>query len=258
MIKPNGGISVKKFASLLLVIVLLATLLTACSRVTTTVDSNGENGSFAPENTSVPSSDITIDPTSEPTAEPAASELPEAVDVPLEVTPTPEPTMANTVTSTPEPTYSLSPLTDNSFGFLFSYPSGWENLPGKHTVCFRESVESGDVPARVAITKKSFAHEVSESRLLSQFKSFATSIYPMYNEEHFEFGDLNESAKFMGKDALEIPYYAYSGETEVVGYMICCSDDHDMYVFHFCAPYEDYKSMESMMKAMRDSVKLIG
>lgn len=255
----------KKFASLLLVFLALAALLTACSSVTTTVETDGNIGNFSPESTAVSSSDIVLNSTIEPTIEPIASDLPEAIDVPLETEATSKPsaepseeaTSEPTVTETPVSDYTLTPLTDRSFGFLFSYPSGWENLPGKYTVCFREIVEEGDYPARVAITKKTFDHEPKSSKLLSQFQSYATNIYSMYSKDRFEFGELNESATFMGKNALEISYYAYSGETEVVGYMICCSIDHDMYVFHFCAPYEDYNAMESMMKDMRDSVKLI-
>jgi hypothetical protein len=49
-------------------------------------------------------------------------------------------------------TYQYSALTDTSLGFTFNYPSHWENLPGIYTICFREKVEKGDFPARVAIT----------------------------------------------------------------------------------------------------------
>ena len=53
-----------------------------------------------------------------------------------------------------------------------------------------------------------------------------------------------------------ITYLAYSGDIEVEGYMICCAIGRAIYAFHFCASYDDYQAMASVMTRMRDSVAL--
>ena len=55
-------------------------------------------------------------------------------------------------------TVQFSALVDTAMGFTFNYPSNWVNVPGIYTVCFREAVEPGDFPARVAITGKLLVH----------------------------------------------------------------------------------------------------
>ena len=38
--------------------------------------------------------------------------------------------------------------------------------------------------------------------------------------------------------------------------MICCAIGRAIYAFHFCASYDDYQAMASVMTRMRDSVAL--
>ena len=234
----------KRFLALLLGILTVCSL-AGCSSNRPAPEATDAPEDFAPETTAA--------------AQPAdaSDALPEAIDVPLpaetqqtdELQPSPEPTQAAY-------SYTLTALTDASFGFVCAYPTGWRNLPGKYTVCFREEVEAGDFPARVAITKKTLAHTPKSSTVLSQFQSYAETIYAQYDPATFEFGDLNSNAKFMGEQAYEITYLAYSGDIEVKGYMICCNIGRSIYVFHFCASYDDYGAMEGMMKQVRDSVTI--
>ena len=53
-------------------------------------------------------------------------------------------------------------------------------------------------------------------------------------------------------------YLAYSGETEVKGFVIGRAVKRVLYVFHFCAAYEDYQAMESIMRYILNSVQLVG
>ena len=237
--RPNGGIPLKKITALLLMTALIVCTLASCSSGSPAPDAPEETGDFQPEITS----------------QPDASALPQAVDLPLTddpaaIQPTPEP--AQTTHS-----YTLTALTDTSFGFVFAYPTGWKNLPGKHTICFREDADSASFPARVAITKKTFAHTPKSSKVLDQFKAYAQTVLAQYNSDSIELGDLNSNARFLGQTAHEITYLAYSGDIEVKGYMICCSVDHDIYVFHFCCAYDDYAAMESMISQMRDTVTIV-
>lgn len=248
----------KKLLPLLLLTALTVGALSGCSKQDAQVEATNVPANFAPETTAI------VSPTE------TAQSLPEAVDIPLseatdaaDATQSPtEPTAAPQATQAPTPTvssysYTLTALNDNSFGFVCAYPTGWKNLPGKYTVCYREDVSDDDFAARVAITKKTFAHTPKASRVLSQFQSYAETIYDQYDPSTFEFGDLNSEAKFLGQQAYEITYLAYSGETEVKGYMICASVDRSIYVFHFCASYDDYGAMEAMMNQMRDTVTIV-
>ena len=48
-----------------------------------------------------------------------------------------------------------------------------------------------------------------------------------------------------------------SGETEVKGFVIGRAVKRTLYVFHFCASYEDYAAMERVMRYMVNSVELV-
>lgn len=165
--------------------------------------------------------------------------------------PTPEPTVASEYAS-----YNYAALTDTSFGFVFNYPVSWQNLPGKHTVCFQEQPMDGDFPARVAISSKKLPHKPGSETVVKQFQQFAQQIYAQYDPETFEFSELM-SASFIKRDGYAIEYLAYSGDVEVKGYMCCCAVDYTVYVFHFCSSYDDFENIRPVMTRIRDSVALV-
>ena len=251
----------KKIAALLIAGALIAATLSGCS--------NGSDvAADQPPLNTVPEStvttefadafmpdvmDVPVDATAEPAADvPDESIVPESTDAPAEAA-----TEAPAAQATAAPyAYTLTALTDSTFGFVCAYPSGWKNLPGKYTVCFREEVSGDDFPARMAVTRKRLAHAPKFSKLLTQFQQYAETVRAQYDSKTFEYGDLNSSAAFLGQPAYEITYLAYSGDVEVKGYMICTNVDKYVYVFHFCAPYDDYAAMEPMMRQLRDSVTL--
>ena len=154
-------------------------------------------------------------------------------------------------------TFQFSALTDTTLGFTFNYPTHWENLPGVFTVCFRESVEPGDFPARVAVSAKKLVHTAEGNVLASQLSSYMRTIYQMYDAATFQPGTANESDSFMGRTALSNTYLAYYGDIEVKGFIIGCAVEKTVYVFHFCASYEDYTAMEGVMRYMKNSVELV-
>ena len=251
----------KKIAALLIAGALIAATLSGCSN-------NSNSAADQPPLNTVPDStvttefadafmpdvmDVPVDATAEPAADvPDESIVPESTDTPAEAA-----TEAPAAQATAAPyAYTLTALTDSTFGFVCAYPSGWKNLPGKYTVCFREEVSGDDFPARMAVTRKRLAHAPKFSRLLTQFQEYAETVRAQYDSKTFEYGDLNSSAAFLGQPAYEITYLAYSGNVEVKGYMICTNVDKYVYVFHFCAPYDDYAAMEPMMRQLRDSVTL--
>ncbi len=151
----------------------------------------------------------------------------------------------------------FSALADTTMGFTFNYPTSWVNIPGIYTVCYREAVEPGDFPARVAITGKLLVHSPEGTVLTDELMSYVRTIYKQYDASSFQLGTPNTQDTFMGKLAVSNTYLAYSGETEVKGFIIGTSVGRRMYVFHFCASYEDYAAMERLMRYMLNSVALV-
>ena len=153
-----------------------------------------------------------------------------------------------------EISFTYEKLKDTSFGFNFAYPIGWENLPGKHTVCYREADASG-YPARVSVTVKSvFAHNPKDDVMQKQFMSFIETVYKQYDPDTFELDTPSTDTAFMGKTGLSVSYLAYDGEYEVYGYACCAGIGKEMYVFHFVCDYEDSEALKPAMRRMRDSV----
>ena len=153
-------------------------------------------------------------------------------------------------------TYQYSALTDNSLGFTFNYPSHWVSVPGVYTVCFREPPsEDKPFPARVAITVKNLVHTPDETVMTEQMTSYMRIIHKQYDSSTFESGTPNLQDTFMGKPALSNTYLAFSGKTEVKGFVIGAAAGRTMCVFHFCASYEDYTALEGVMRYMLASVQ---
>lgn len=153
--------------------------------------------------------------------------------------------------------YQFIPLTDTAMGFTFNYPSQWVNVPGVYTVCYREPVEPGDFPARVAITVKTLVHSPEDNVLTDELTGFVKSIRRQYEAKTFQLGTPNSKDTFLGREAISNTYLAFSGETEVKGFIIGCAIGRKLYVFHFSASFEDYAVMEKMMRYMLNSVELI-
>ena len=84
------------------------------------------------------------------------------------------------------------------------------------------------------------------------------TISKQYEPKTVQAGTPNYEDTFLGKQAASNTYLAYSGENEVKGFIIARAVKRTLYVFHFCATYEDYGAMESMMRYMVRSVELVG
>ena len=154
-------------------------------------------------------------------------------------------------------TYQFSALTDTSLGFTFNYPSHWENMPGIYTICFREKVEAGDFPARVAITAKRLVHTPDDEVMVEQLSEYMRLVRKQYDPHTFQAGTVNGEETFLGKRAMSNTYLAYSGENEVKGFIIGAAVGRVVFVFHFCATYDDYAAMESMMRYMVKSCEIV-
>lgn len=267
----------KKIVSLLLTCALTLAVFTGCDRRSVSeepADGAQQVVNFAPETTAVTSEMQPIAQDSAPAeeaaeAQPAADDV--AADEPVvqdaaieEPVVTPEPVFAdpasNPYLATPQPNAvvsSYSEVTNTGLGFRFSYPTGWNNIPGRSTVCYVQPLEEGTVyPARVAVTMKSFPHAVGEKTAKTEIVEYMKLLMSQYDERTFEVDEeLNTSTKFMGnKDSMSTHYLAYDGAQEIKGYVIMTWFEKYLFCFHFLCAYEDYPAFEAAMIRMRDSV----
>lgn len=154
-------------------------------------------------------------------------------------------------------TLSYSALNDPDMKLTFNYPSNWINVPGVFTICYREPVEPGEFPARVAISAKKLVHSPEGTVVTDELTEFVRVIRKQYDANTFQLGTLNSEDTFMDKQAYSNTYLAYSGETEVKGFIIGQSIGRVLYVFHFSASYDDYVALERVMRYMLNSVQII-
>ena len=183
------------------------------------------------------------------------SDSAEAPDTSVEPAPQNTPKPGNNVID--PNTLSYIALSDPDMKLTFNYPSNWVNVPGVFTVCYREMVEPGDFPARVAISAKRLVHSPEGTVVSDELTEFVRIIRKQYDANTFQLGTPNSEDTFMGKQALSNTYLAYSGETEVKGFIIGQSIGRVLYVFHFSASYDDYTAMERVMRYMLNSVQII-
>lgn len=267
----------KKKMCLLLIAALSLFCFTGCSKPQEDAPQADASANFNPETTAAANENNSIDDISlfgdQPTVEPVETLVPEnGSAVPTQNTGNMEANQDGNPTASPSEmpqssvapanidasAYQFSTVGSNSLGITLQYPSQWENIPGIYTICYRESVEEGDFPARMAVTSKKVVHTPDEEDIVDQLKSYLKTIYTQYDTSTFEVTNLNQSISFMGKQGYSTTYLAYSGEIEVKGFVIACAIERNIYVFHFCASFADYSSMESMMQYMCKSVALAG
>lgn len=283
----------KKHFALLLVFLLLACILTGCSGSNVipspTTEPMNQPGSFVPETTAVATgglaqalasvSDGDEDEDEEshiaektvetivtaPPQQPVQDE--DAEDV--QPQPTSAPEVSTTLaapavplaTATPQPNTAISGYTEiggAGLGFRFSHPNGWQNIPGRSTVCYLQPTTEGTLyPARVSVTMKQLPHKCNMTLLEEQMVDFVKTIMSQYDETTFQVDDkLDTETKFMGNTkTLATSYLAYDGEQEIEGYVIMTYFERYVFAYHFVCAYEDYETFGPAMRHMRDSVQ---
>ena len=152
--------------------------------------------------------------------------------------------------------FQYSAVTDQNVDFTFNYPSEWENVPGTFTVCYRQKVQKGQFPARVAVSRKKLVHTPDDIVMNEQMTSYMKAISKQYDEKTFQLGTPNHDETFIRRKAISNTYLAYWGNVEVKGYVIGVAVDRTLYVLHFCAPYADYAQLEGALQYMVNSVML--
>lgn len=281
----------KRYISLILISVLALGMLSGCDRRPSTPSSeeSAQAGSFAPETTAVASGGLVqaIDEVQDPVQQDEAAGYVIVDDQPIvqdaaatdeiamdEALPEPslEPAPAVTeepknetvimpfATATPQPNVTVSSYSEVSveeLGFKFSYPSNWNNIPGRSTVCYVQPLENGTVyPARVAVTMKKLAHKCKAEEAKKELAEYLKMLMSQYDQATFKVEKaLNEDAKFMGNKAMSTTYLAYDGDQEIQGYVVLTYFERYLFCFHFLCAYEDYEAFQPAMVRMRDSVQ---
>lgn len=270
--------NLKRWICIALALAVLA--LSGCDRRNDAEEETPVDADFAPEATALgglnqaleaeqeaaqePITDPDAQPEAEPTDEPqevAQDQLLVSASEPDDLAAAEEETGNDSpfATPTPQPNASVSQYSEISaegLGFRFSYPTGWTNIPGRNTVCYVQPLEKGTVyPARAAVTMKRMPHVVGRDEMREEFVSYVRTLMGQYDSSTFKVNTkLDETTKFMGKEALSTTYLAYDGAQEIKGYAIITRFERYLYVFHFLCAYNDYESFEATIRYMRDSV----
>ena len=177
----------KKIICILLICTLAAGMLSGCDRATSTAPEAKEESqavvNFAPETTAVASEENTVpqapvqsdapiadQPVAQDSvsttenAQQAASDIPVQAAADQPFAPTPQPNAR---------VNGYSQVTGTGLGFQFSYPTGWNNIPGRSTVCYVQPMEEGTLyPARVAVTMKQLAHKPKQETIKEELVAY--------------------------------------------------------------------------------------
>jgi len=167
--------------------------------------------------------------------------------------PVPSGTAVIAATPVPVSEYTYKEATSKTLGMRFLYPSHWENLPGRATVCFREPRADGGVPARMAISVKHLSKRANDDKMQSELVKYMKAIVAQYDS--YEVGNLSTDTDFMGKDGYSTIYKGVKDGQTVRGYAIMACVGTKIYAFHFSADEQSYQDMATVMQHVRDNIK---
>ena len=166
-------------------------------------------------------------------------------------TPTPTAGVGSISLAISEYTYAV--ISNDTLGVRFSYPSHWEQTPGRRTICYEEPVGDGDIPARMAVSVKQLDDRADGDELTRQLSSFVSAIFTQF--DRYEIGNLITDVPFMGKTAYSTVYRGYKGDQVIRGTAIMASVGTKIYAFHFSCDADDYDDMETVMYYLRTHVE---
>ena len=149
--------------------------------------------------------------------------------------------------------YTYAVISNDTLGVRFSYPSHWEQTPGRRTICYQEPVAEGDIPARMAVSVKQLSDRPNDDELTRQLSSFITAIFTQF--DRYEIGNLITDVAFMGKSAFSTIYRGYKGDQVIEGMAILTGVGTKIYAYHFSCAAEDYDAMAPVREYMRAHVE---
>ncbi len=156
-------------------------------------------------------------------------------------------------TAVPFSEYTYAEGSSKPLAVKFLYPSHWENLPGRSTVCFREPEREGHISARMAISVKKLSKAANSDQMTTQLRDYVKAIVAQYDS--YEVGTLSTETDFMGKTGYSTIYKATKDGQEIHGHTIMACVGTRIYAFHFSATQEDYAALNAAMQHIRDNIK---
>ena len=128
-------------------------------------------------------------------------------------------------------TLTYESLTNNTFKLTLDRPAGWTQIPGRYTLCFVENAAEGQIPARMALTRKQSSKDLTDTRITNELISYLKILAAQYDE--FEVGELNKETSFIEQMGYSTLYTARKDGMAVRGYVIMAAVNKYLYVFHF-------------------------
>lgn len=187
-------------------------------------------------------------------------EVVQATEAPVEeetVQIMPEPELAPTPEPEQIPLMDPSDITlesnvNRTLGISYQFPSNWETVYGKHTLCYVEPTTQGVRPARMAITCKAVNGKPSDAQMEEQMASFMEKLEQ-------EFGDLITSdfkygVSLMGEKGYRQSYTATIGAQEVTGYVVMVYKNGNIYMLHMSAETSRYVALADVWYNIRLAV----
>ncbi len=190
--------------------------------------------------------DNTQDAEPEVTPEPAA--------VVQDVIPEPEPEAEPT--PEPEEIALLSPdkivmetNTNRTLWVSYQYPSNWETVYGRHTLCYVEPTTEGTQPARMAISCRNQLSYPSDAEMEKQMNSMLDKIEE--RSESLTRGEYKYGVGMMGTKGFRQTYVAVVDGQEVTGYLIMAYVNNKIYLLHMSAPTDRYEALSDVWYNIR-------
>ena len=149
--------------------------------------------------------------------------------------------------------YTYAVISNDTLGVRFSYPSHWEQTPGRRSICYEEPVGEGEVPARMVVSVKQLDDRADEDEMTGQLSQLVYAIFSQFDS--YEIGNLITDVPFMNKTAYSTIYRGYKGDDIIQGTVIIANVGTKIYAFHFSCDADDYDAMTTVMEYLRSHVE---
>jgi len=182
------------------------------------------------------------------TTQPIVEEEQQVIPEP-ELEPTPE----------PEPVELLDPgeiiLESNvnrTLNVSYQFPSNWETVYGKHTLCYVEPTTPGIEPARMAISCKSVSAKPGETAMQEQLALLMEHLGEQYDS--ITPGEIKYGVGLLGEKGYRQSYTATINGQEVTGYAVMAYKNGNIYLLHLSAETQRYEALADVWYNIRMAV----
>ena len=218
-----GGIAVRKWLCILLA-ACVALSLSACRGRD---DAQPQADEPAPDPTVYMAQPIEPDPEPEPE-------------------PTPEPEIVELL---PPSSFVMETNTNRTLWVSYQYPSHWETVYGRHTLCYVEPTTEGTEPARMAIACRAQLSYPSDAEMEKQMTSVLDKIEE--RSDSLTRGEYKYGVGMMGTKGFRQTYVAQVNGQEITGYLIMAYVNNKIYLLHMSAPTDRYEALSDVWYNIR-------